>query len=52
MDWITGILLCRQNGNHSKEDLAKSGCKPNMKYKSLIILLYLWLHIENQNFKK
>jgi hypothetical protein len=32
------------------EDVAKSGCKPHMKYKSLIMLLYLWLH--TRNFKK
>ncbi len=29
-----------KSGNHPWEDLAKSGYKPNMKYKSLIILLY------------
>jgi hypothetical protein len=31
-----------------EEDLAKSGYKMDTKYKSLIILLYLWLHIANQ----
>jgi hypothetical protein len=33
------------------EDLAKSGYKPAIKYKSLIILLYVWLHNENQIYK-
>ncbi len=27
--------------------LAKYGYKPEIKYKSLIILLYVWLHNEN-----
>jgi hypothetical protein len=31
---------CKKSGNHLWEDLAKSGYKPNVKYKSLIILLY------------
>jgi hypothetical protein len=31
--------------------LAKSGYKSNMKCKSLINLLYLWLHTENQIYK-
>jgi hypothetical protein len=29
-----------------REDLAKSGYKPDMKYKCLITVLYLWLHTE------
>jgi len=33
----------KKGGDQSLEDVAKSGCKPHMKYKSLIILLYLWL---------
>jgi hypothetical protein len=33
------------------EDLAKSGYKPAIKYKSLTILLYVWLHNENQIYK-
>jgi len=51
-----------QSGNHPKDDvekvtiapkddLAKSGYKPPKKYKSLIILLYLWLHNENQVYE-
>jgi hypothetical protein len=50
-------LLCRLSGNDPYEDvkeicdqpregLAKYGCNTNMKYKSLINLLYLWLHTE------
>jgi hypothetical protein len=38
----------RKIGNGPYEDLAKSGYKPNMKYKSLITLLYILLHIGNQ----
>jgi hypothetical protein len=52
------LVLCRLSGNdpyedviffcdQPQEDLAKYGCNPNMKYKSLINLLYLWLHTEN-----
>ncbi len=33
---------CRKSAYHLYEDLAKSGYKPNMKYKSLIILLYFF----------
>jgi hypothetical protein len=33
--------------DHPKEDLAKSGYKLEIKYKILIILLYIWLHNEN-----
>jgi hypothetical protein len=39
---------CRKSGNHQKEYLAKSGYKPEIKYKSLIILLFFWLNNENQ----
>jgi len=35
--------MCSQTGNHPEEDLAKSSNKPDMEYKSLIILLYFWL---------
>ncbi len=31
---------------HCKEDLAKSGYKLEIKYKILIILLYIWPHNE------
>jgi hypothetical protein len=31
------------------KDLAKSGYKPNMKYKSFINFLYFWLHIQNKS---
>jgi hypothetical protein len=36
----------KKNSDHTQEDLAKSGYKPDMNYKSLISLLYLWLHTE------
>jgi hypothetical protein len=42
------VILKKKNGDHPWEDLAKSGYKPHAECKSLIILLYLWLHIENQ----
>jgi hypothetical protein len=34
-----------------KEDFIKSGYKPDMKYKYLIVLLIFWLLIENQTQK-
>ncbi len=53
-----GILVCSQSGHYPKadlknchrplEDLAKSGCKPDVKYKLFIILSYSWLCIKNQ----
>jgi hypothetical protein len=56
-----GIIVCSQSGDHPLEDvekvghlledLAKSGYKPAIKYKSLIILLYVWLRNENQIYK-
>jgi hypothetical protein len=42
---------CRKSDNRPKEHLAKSGYKLPKKYKSLIILLYLWLHNENQVYE-
>jgi hypothetical protein len=39
---------CRKSGKHQKEYLAKSGYKPEIKYKSLIILLFVWGHNESQ----
>jgi hypothetical protein len=41
----------RENDNHPYEELAKSGYKLDMKYRTLIILLYFWLHTENQIYK-
>jgi hypothetical protein len=35
-------------GDHPLEDLAKSGYKPNMMYKSQIILLYFGYTLENR----
>jgi hypothetical protein len=44
------LWRCKTNGDHPHDYLAKSGYKPNMKYTSLINLLYLLLHnTENQN---
>jgi len=40
---------CENPSDHPEEDLAKSGYKSNMIYKSLIILLYIWLPTGNQN---
>jgi len=45
---IPSIGRCRRNDNYPKEDLAKSGYKSKIYYKSLIILLYFWLYNENQ----
>jgi hypothetical protein len=36
-----------KSGYCLKEDLAKSGYKPDVKYKFLIIFLYFWLQNEN-----
>jgi hypothetical protein len=41
--------IWKKNGNHHKEDFGKFGYKPEMKYNSLINLLYLWLHTKNYN---
>jgi hypothetical protein len=38
---------CRKSGDCPEEDLAKSGYKSELNYKSLVILLYLWLHNES-----
>ncbi len=43
------LLYHGKNGNHPKEDFGKFGYKPEMKYNSLINLLYLWLQAENYN---
>ncbi len=41
-----------KNGDHTQEDLTKSGYNEDMEYKYLINLLYLWLKIENQICKE
>jgi hypothetical protein len=46
-----GIFVCSQTGSHPYEDVTKSGYKLYIKYKSLIILLYFWLHNESQIYK-
>jgi hypothetical protein len=46
-----GISVCRKSDNHPYGDLAKSGYKPEIKYKSSIILLYVWLHNENHIYE-
>ncbi len=33
--------------NHPEEDFVNPGYEPDMKYKTLIILQYLWLHTQN-----
>jgi hypothetical protein len=38
------IGRCGKIANHSQEDLAKSGYKSSMKYKSFIVLLYFSLY--------
>jgi hypothetical protein len=44
---ISFIGRCRKSGNHpSYEGLAKFGYKPEIKWKSLVIFLYIWLHNE------
>jgi hypothetical protein len=35
-----GFFIHSQSGNHPQEDLAKSGYKPEIKYKYVIILLF------------
>jgi hypothetical protein len=46
-----GIILCSLSGNHPEEYLAKSGYKSDLRYKSLINLLYLWLQTEHQQYE-
>jgi len=42
------IETCGKTGDCPSENLAKYGYQPNMKFKSLIILLYIWLQTGNQ----
>jgi hypothetical protein len=44
------IVLLKKKCAHPEEDLAKSGYKPNMKHKILIILVYFWLLTEESSF--
>jgi len=46
--FFLAIFFCSQSGNHPSEEIAKSSYKSEIKYKSLISLLYFWLHDENQ----
>ncbi len=46
--WESSIGRCRKIGHHPLDDLARSGYKPYLKYRTLIILLCFWLNIENQ----
>jgi len=39
--------MLKKTNNCLHEDLAKSDYKPNIKYKYLIIILYIWLHTRN-----
>jgi hypothetical protein len=45
------FLFVEKSDNHPYGDLAKSGYKPEIKYKSSIILLYVWLHNENHIYE-
>jgi hypothetical protein len=42
------IGRCRESDDHLWEDLGKSGYKLDMEFCLKIILLYFWLHSENQ----
>jgi len=46
--WRSSIGRYRKSGDHPGENLAKSDYKPDIKYKTLIILFYLWLPTQNQ----
>jgi hypothetical protein len=45
------FLFVEKSDNHPYGDLAKSGYKPEIKYKSSIISLYVWLHDENHIYE-
>ncbi len=45
--WLSSIGRCKNGGGHPYEDLAKSGCISEIKYKCLTIHLYFWLHDKN-----
>ncbi len=45
--WLSSKGRCRKSRDCPNEDLARSSHKPDMEYKSIIILLYFWLHNEN-----
>jgi hypothetical protein len=49
--WRFSIRKCKKSGDHPQEDLAKSGYNSHMTYRTLIILLYLWLHAQNQTWQ-
>ncbi len=44
-------MFVAKSGNHSQKDLIKAGYILEMKYKTIINLLYLWLHTQNQTLK-
>jgi hypothetical protein len=46
-DFVTQCFLRNLSGDYPWDDLAKSGYKPEVKFKNLIILPYFWLHNEN-----
>jgi len=48
--WQLSIRRCRKSEDHAQEDLAKSGCKPDLKYQTLFILLYMFGYGKNQRF--
>jgi hypothetical protein len=46
--FFKNILFVAKSGNHSQKGLVKAGYIPDMKYKTMINLLYLWLHTQDQ----
>jgi hypothetical protein len=45
--WLSSIWSCRTSGNCPYKYFARSEYKPDMKFKILIIFMYVWLHTEN-----
>jgi hypothetical protein len=45
--WLSSNRRCKKSKDYPNEDLTEFSYKPNMEYKSIIILLYFWLHNEN-----
>jgi hypothetical protein len=45
--WLSSIWSCRTSGNCPYKYFARSEYKPDMKFKILIIFIYVWLHTEN-----
>jgi hypothetical protein len=45
--WLSSIWSCRISGNCPYKYFTRSKYKPDMKFKNLIIFIYVWIHIEN-----